>query len=83
MSQIWSLTDKTICNVYFHARTKEGAIRFPSAVGAKNILKTPSDTKTDLGILLATGVISQQNYDECMKAAALKDAPKEELPSVS
>lgn len=74
LDQIANLTDRSISSVYFHARTKEGYIRVPtppvlsSSVESEDeaVAETEETALSDLRAVLASGLITQENYDECV-----------------
>lgn len=71
--EIANLTDRTIKSVYFHARTKEGAIDVPLPVVEKvEEEETEESTLRDLLFLLQSKLISEENYQACVEEARRK-----------
>jgi hypothetical protein len=75
MVEIAGLTDRTIHQVYFHARTKEGAIDFPAdPVAAAGAVEEGDEPPTEEGEIRAldflrmAGLITDDaNYRQCVE----------------
>jgi len=73
MEQIVRLTDRTINEVYFHARTAEGAISVPvSPIEAAEEPETEAKVLADLEFLRMSGLISEANFKDCVEQARKK-----------
>lgn len=74
LREIGDLTDRQIKEVYFHARTKEGAIDVPvPAVEATREEGDPlAAALRDLAFLKATSLITAENYEACVADAKRK-----------
>lgn len=70
------MTDRTISEVYFHARTKEGYIDIPlpEIIGEEQEGEEASleGTLAGLKILLDAGMITRENFEDCTKQAKEK-----------
>lgn len=69
MDEIGELTDRTIHTVYFHKRSKEGAIEIPMPTVSSMQEETLESALADLEVLKA--LLTQENY-EATKAAVLE-----------
>lgn len=73
MPEVGNLTDRQIKDVYFHARTKEGAIEIPLPAA-----EPPAEEETEeivlrnLQILRGAGLIPEENYLACVEEAKRK-----------
>jgi hypothetical protein len=68
LPDIAALTDRSIDEVYFHARTKEGSIEIPlPAVEAPaDVPETEGKLLADLALLRGNNLISDENYAACV-----------------
>jgi hypothetical protein len=71
LDQIANLTDRSIAEVYFHARTKEGSIQIPvpvmtAAQEEQTEAETEESALRDLSFLRGANLISEENYAVCV-----------------
>ena len=73
LDQIADLTDRQISEVYFHARTKEGAVEIPVPdVEVVEEPETEADVLLHLDLLRAANLIGDENYRQCVADARRK-----------
>ena len=70
LREIGDLTDRQIKEVYFHARTKEGAIDIPlPPVDETPVPDTEERLLADLAVLRGANLITEDNYRQCVADA--------------
>jgi hypothetical protein len=68
LPDIANLTDRSIDEVYFHARTKEGSIEIPlPAVEAADVPETEEKLLADLAYLRGALGLTDENYAACVE----------------